>query len=42
MDFKSSKYEVGLTKKSKVSPVAELIRKCEPSSLQEWEEYYLN
>jgi hypothetical protein len=32
----------GLTKKSKVGPVAELIRKCQPKKLQEWENYYLN
>ena len=31
----------GLTKKNKVGPVAELIRKCEPKTLKEWEEYYL-
>jgi len=31
----------GLTKKSKVGPVAELIRKCSPKTLQEWEKYYL-
>ena len=31
----------GLTKKSKVGPVAELIRKCAPKTLQEWEGYYL-
>lgn len=30
----------GLTKKSKVGPVSELIRKCSPKSLEEWEEYY--
>ena len=32
----------GLTRKNKVGPVSELIRKCEPSTLQEWEEYYLS
>jgi len=32
----------GLTKKKKVGPVAELIRKCGPRTLQEWEEYYLS
>ena len=32
----------GLTKKNKVGPVAELIRKCGPKNLQDWEEYYLN
>lgn len=31
----------GLTKKSKVGPVAELIRKCSPKTLQDWEKYYL-
>lgn len=31
----------GLTKKNKVGPVSELIRKCEPRTLKEWEEYYL-
>ncbi|MDH4222067.1 MAG: MjaI family restriction endonuclease [candidate division Zixibacteria bacterium] len=30
----------GLTKKSKVGPVSELIRKCAPKSLNKWEEYY--
>ena len=31
----------GLTKKNKVGPVAELIRKCAPKTLQDWEKYYL-
>lgn len=31
----------GLTKKNKVGPVAELIRKCSPKTLQDWEKYYL-
>ncbi len=30
----------GLTKKNKVGPVSELIRKCSPMSLRDWEEYY--
>ncbi len=30
----------GLTKKSKVGPVSELIRKCSPKSSREWEDYY--
>ncbi|MCJ7589335.1 MAG: MjaI family restriction endonuclease [Candidatus Aminicenantes bacterium] len=30
----------GLTKKSKVGPVSELIRKCSPKTLKEWESYY--
>jgi len=30
----------GSTKKIKVGPVSELIRKCSPKSLKEWEEYY--
>jgi len=30
----------GLTKKNKVGAVSELIRKCSPKSLQEWEDYY--
>lgn len=30
----------GLTKKNKVGPVSELIRKCFPKSLKMWEEYY--
>lgn len=30
----------GLTKKSKVGPVSELIRKCSPKSIREWEKYY--
>ena len=33
----------GLTKKNKVGPVSELIRKCSPKSLKDWEEcYYSN
>lgn len=31
----------GLTKKNKVGPVAELIRKCAPKTLKEWEKFYL-
>jgi len=30
----------GLTKKNKVGPVSELIRKCSPKSLKDWAEYY--
>lgn len=30
----------GLTKKNKVGAVSELIRKCSPTSLRDWEEYY--
>lgn len=30
----------GLTRKSKVGPVAERIRKCAPKSVEEWEKYY--
>ncbi|MEA2006415.1 MAG: MjaI family restriction endonuclease [Acidobacteriota bacterium] len=30
----------GLTKKNKVGPVSELIRKCSPKSLRDWAEYY--
>lgn len=30
----------GLTKKSKVGPVSELIRKCSPKSEENWKEYY--
>ncbi len=30
----------GLTKKNKVGPVSELIRKCSPKSSKDWEEYY--
>lgn len=30
----------GFTRKNKVGPVSELIRKCCPKSLQEWENYY--
>ena len=32
----------GLTKKNKVGPVSEVIRKCSPKSLKDWEEYYYN
>ncbi|MGO8762084.1 MAG: MjaI family restriction endonuclease [Desulfobaccales bacterium] len=32
----------GLTKKNKVGPVSELIRKCSPKSVIEWEDYYYN
>ncbi|MEM5803020.1 MAG: MjaI family restriction endonuclease [Candidatus Aenigmatarchaeota archaeon] len=31
----------GLTRKDKVGPVAELIRKCAPKTLKDWENYYL-
>jgi len=31
----------GLTRKSKVGPVAELIRKCSPKTLRDWESFYL-
>jgi hypothetical protein len=31
----------GLTRKNKVGPVAELIRKCAPKTLKEWESFYL-
>jgi len=30
----------GLTKKTRVGPVSELIRKCSPKSIREWESYY--
>src|SRR3990172_269248 len=30
----------GLTRKSKVGAVADMIRKCSPKDLHEWEEYY--
>lgn len=30
----------GLTKKNKVGAVSELIRKCSPKSLKDWENYY--
>jgi len=30
----------GLTKKKKVGPVSELIRKCSPKMVKEWEDYY--
>jgi hypothetical protein len=30
----------GLTKKNKVGPVSELIRKCSPKSIGDWENYY--
>jgi len=32
----------GLTRKNKVGPVSELIRKCSPKSQEEWEQYYYN
>lgn len=32
----------GFTKKKNVGPVAELIRKCSPRSVQDWEKYYLS
>jgi len=31
----------GLTRKSKVGPVAELIRKCSPKTTEEWKSFYL-
>jgi len=30
----------GLTKKTRVGPVSELIRKCSPKSIKKWESYY--
>lgn len=30
----------GLTRKTKVGPVSELIRKCGPKRVQDWEDYY--
>ncbi len=30
----------GLTRKNKVGPVSELIRKCTPKQIHEWEEFY--
>jgi hypothetical protein len=30
----------GLTRKKQVGPVSELIRKCSPKMLKEWEDYY--
>jgi len=30
----------GLTKKTRVGPVSELIRKCSPKSIKEWQSYY--
>lgn len=32
----------GLTKKDKVGPVSELIRKCSPRTRDEWERFYFN
>jgi len=32
----------GLTKKKKVGPVSELIRKCSPKTRDEWERFYFN
>ncbi len=31
-----------LTKKSKVGPVSELIRKCAPKTIKEWKKFYLD
>lgn len=31
----------GLTKKSRVGPVAELIRKCAPKTISDWQTFYL-
>ena len=30
----------GLTRKNKVGPVSELIRKCSPKNVEEWEQFY--
>jgi hypothetical protein len=30
----------GLTRKNKVGPVAELIRKCAPKGMEDWEDFY--
>lgn len=32
----------GLTKKTKVGPVSELIRTCSPRTINDWENYYYN
>lgn len=32
----------GLTKKDRVGPVSELIRKCSPRTKEDWEKYYFN
>lgn len=32
----------GLTKKKKVGPVAELIRKCEPKTVGQWKDFYFS
>lgn len=32
---------MGSNQEKKVGPVAELIRKCAPKSLKDWEEFYL-
>lgn len=32
----------GLTRKKQVGPVSELIRKCAPKSLGDWQDYYFN
>ena len=40
MDIKRCKYAVGTSRKNKVGPVAEHIRKCAPKTMGEWEQYY--
>ena len=30
----------GLTRKNKVGPVSEIIRKCSPKTVEEWQDYY--
>jgi MjaI restriction endonuclease len=38
LNYTAQRY--GLTRPSKVGPVMELIRKCEPLTFKEWEDYY--
>ena len=38
LNYTAQRY--GLTRPSKVGPVVELIRRCEPKTFRDWEEYY--
>lgn len=40
LNYTAQRY--GLTRPNKVGPVMEMIRKCQPNSYQEWEDFYWN
>lgn len=40
LNYTAQRY--GLTRPNKVGPVMELIRKCQPKSIEDWEDFYWN